>query len=137
MGLDTSHNCWHGAYSAFSRWRHKIARVAGYDVFKVVYEDGYTQDTIMIDWGHITGDNLMGKWEILPKDPLIILFAHSDCEGVIYPDAASLLADRLEELLPLLDGDGGGHIGSYKDKTMAFIDGLRNAAIVGEVVDFH
>lgn len=23
MGLDTSHDCWHGAYSAFTRWRQQ------------------------------------------------------------------------------------------------------------------
>ena len=26
MGLDCSHGCWHGAYSAFMRWRAKLAR---------------------------------------------------------------------------------------------------------------
>ncbi len=29
MGLDTSHGCWHGAYSAFNRWRIEIAKAAG------------------------------------------------------------------------------------------------------------
>src|SRR5437016_2133419 len=29
MGLDTTHDCWHGAYSAFMRWRTKLAEVAG------------------------------------------------------------------------------------------------------------
>jgi hypothetical protein len=29
MGLDTSHGCWHGSYSAFMRWRRKIASLAG------------------------------------------------------------------------------------------------------------
>jgi hypothetical protein len=29
MGLDTTHNCWHGAYSAFMRWRQEIAKAAG------------------------------------------------------------------------------------------------------------
>lgn len=29
MGLDCSHNAWHGAYSAFMRWRIKLAEVAG------------------------------------------------------------------------------------------------------------
>lgn len=29
MGLDVSHGCWHGSYSAFNRWRHGIARAAG------------------------------------------------------------------------------------------------------------
>jgi hypothetical protein len=29
MGLDTSHDCWHGAYSAFMRWRSELCRAAG------------------------------------------------------------------------------------------------------------
>lgn len=29
MGLDTSHDCWHGAYSAFNRWREAVAKAAG------------------------------------------------------------------------------------------------------------
>jgi hypothetical protein len=29
MGLDISHGCWEGAYSAFMRWRQQIAEVAG------------------------------------------------------------------------------------------------------------
>ena len=29
MGLDTSHGCWHGAYSAFTRWRTVLAQAAG------------------------------------------------------------------------------------------------------------
>ncbi len=30
MGLDTSHDCWHGGpYSAFTRWRRELAKVAG------------------------------------------------------------------------------------------------------------
>ena len=27
MGLDTTHGCWHGTYSAFNRWRNKIAEM--------------------------------------------------------------------------------------------------------------
>ncbi len=29
MGLDTSHDCWHGAYSAFMRFRTEVAKAAG------------------------------------------------------------------------------------------------------------
>lgn len=29
MGLDTTHGCWHGAYSAFHRWRVEVAKAAG------------------------------------------------------------------------------------------------------------
>lgn len=32
MGLDTTHDCWHGAYSAFHRFRHGIARAIGLDL---------------------------------------------------------------------------------------------------------
>jgi len=134
MGLDTSHECWHGAYSAFTRWRHQLARVAGYQIAKL--EDQLIE-TVLFDWGHIVNKNYYGEWDAVPSDPLIILIAHSDCEGVIHPQHAALLADRLEELLPLLDGDGGGHIGNYREKTEQFIKGLRAAVALGEDVEFH
>lgn len=137
MGLDISHNCWHGAYSAFSRWRQEIAKIAGYSVWNV--EQKYcTMPTIMLDWGHVTGENLMGEWENTPTDPLIILFAHSDCEGKIDPKDAIPLANRLEELLPKLPREKDlGHIGDWGEKTKLFINGLRIAAAAGEEVDFH
>ena len=139
MGLDTSHDAWHGAYSAFDRWRNKIAEVAGYAVWPVQNEHGILKDTVMIDWGHIIEDNLMGKWEKPPEDPLIILIAHSDCEGEIQTEHCHALADRLVGLLPDLanEQDVGGHIGNYVDKTKTFIEGLRRAANAKETLDFH
>ena len=142
MGLDTSHGCWHGAYSAFTRWRNTLAEVAGYALWRVEYDDRVVRDTIMIDWGRLSRDNpdhLLGEWKTTPDDPLIYLFMHQDCEGVIHPAQAAPLADRLEELLPLIEaeGDGGGHIGNYREKTQLFIDGLRKAVALGEDVDFH
>lgn len=145
MGLDTSHDCWHGAYGAFSRWRHQVAEAAGYAVWPVIHDDarmnngmGYGRDTVMIDWGHITEANLQGEWEQTPADPLLVLIAHSDCDGVIHPAQAGPLADRLTELLSSLpDGSGGGHIGDWREKTQRFIDGLRAAVEAGEDVDFH
>ena len=136
MGLDTSHDCWHGAYSAFGLWRKTIAKAAGYAVWGVKTEYGFDA-TVMIDWGHITPANLMGEWNNTPSDPLIVLIAHSDCEGVIHPTQAILLADRLSDLLPLLpSGEVPGHIGDYKTKTQKFIDGLRLAVEKGEDVRF-
>ncbi len=134
MGLDTSHNAWHGAYSAFSRWRHELAKAADYQVVRI---EGQLHDTTMIDWGHIVDKNYYGEWDEVPSDPLILLIAHSDCEGVIHPQHAAILADRLTELLPKLEGDGGGHIGNYREKTEQFIRGLRDAVAKGEDVDFH
>jgi len=138
MGLDTSYNCWHGAYGAFTRWRHTIAEAAGYRIWPVTYGDGTKMDTIMLEWHRYREHKeLLGEWDETPHDPLIVLFAHSDCEGVIHPAQAIPLADALEAILPKLDGDGGGHIGNYREKTQKFIDGLRLAAAKGEDVDFH
>jgi hypothetical protein len=79
----------------------------------------------------------MGEWDATPADPLMILFAHSDCDGVIHPEQATPLANRLEEMLPLLpDGEGGGHVGNWREKTQKFIDGLRMAGAAGEDVEF-
>ena len=132
MGLDTSHSCWHGAYSAFNRWRNKIAEVAGYEMAEY---DGIPAPKM--DWDNISLENVNGKWSKLPSDPLVILFAHSDCDGYIQWRSTKPLADRLTELLPLLDGDGGGHIGSYRSTTQAFIDGLLLAHSKNERVEFH
>lgn len=141
MGLDTSHGCFHGAYSSFQRWRDKLAETADYTFYP---GDGPAR--FMIDWGNIEttiGRDLFGEWKSIPvrpdgtPDPLIILLAHSDCEGKIQAKFTSALADRLEELVPLLgDEDGGGHVGSYADKTRTFIAGLRLAAENNEDVEF-
>jgi hypothetical protein len=137
MGLDTSHDCWHGAYGAFSRWRNQIAETAGYAVWNVEYEGGYSSPTAQIDWGHITQANLEGHRDETPADPLLVLIAHSDCDGVIHPAQAKPLADRLEGLLAdLPEGEGGGHIGDWREKTQRFINGLRAAAEAGEDVEF-
>ena len=133
MGLNISHGCWSGAYSAFNRWRNKLAEAAGYWVMK--FPSGH--ETATIDWGHVSEANLLGDWDEVPKDPLIILIAHSDCDGIIRSEHAGLLADRIGELLALLpDGDGGGHIGNWRDKTQEFVDGLRFAHQRGEDVVF-
>lgn len=158
MGLDTTHDCWHGAYSAFSRWREQLAVAAGY-TFSIDPGETLTlggsgmkvapanRSIVNIDWGNIEktiGRDLMGVWPRMPvrpdgtPDPLIVLLAHSDCEGEIQADFCAPLADRLTELLPALEGlDGGGHIGSFVEKTQTFIDGLREAAAAGEAVGFH
>jgi hypothetical protein len=136
MGLDTTHDCWHGAYSAFGRWRKELAKVAGYWITKV--QDGiYNDETIIVDWGHLQ-DKLFGDWDKVPDDPLLVLIAHSDCEGVIHPREAKALAGRIEQLLPLLPkGDGGGHIYDWQVVTQKFIAGLREASNNNEDVEFH
>jgi len=114
MGLDTSHGCWSGGYSAFMRWREKLAEVAGFPPLRSM--DGFSDD----------GKGL--SWAPYKSDALSVLLNHSDADGFIPAKECARLADRLEELLPLLQGEGGGHIGDWREKTQTFIDGLRLAA---------
>ncbi len=77
MGLDTTHDCWHGSYGSFSRFRDALATAAGYDT------DGWP------DWP--------------AEDPLILLIHHSDCDGFIHTLLCRPLAARIDELIPHLD----------------------------------
>jgi hypothetical protein len=137
MGLDTSHDAWHGAYGAFTRWRNKLAEVAGYTITKG--DDGY--ESADIDWDVYPIQRYDGDWDdawVKPADPLIYLIVHSDCDGVIHPREAALLADRLEELVPLLpDGEAPGHVRHWRNTTTQFMAGLRAAVAAGEDVEFR
>lgn len=154
MGLDVSHEAWHGAYSAFTRWREALATAAGYEIGflatgELFVDEGYgprppigkwvpLRETILIDWGHIERKNYDGDWDVMPSDPLILLIAHSDCDGYIEPWHAGVLANRLEELIPLIPEhqDMGGHVGNVRDKTRTFVDGARAAAKASERLEF-
>jgi hypothetical protein len=149
MGLDISHDAWSGAYSAFSRWRDKLAEVVAIPLplMQGHYGHLFPLDNIANDptvpvWSK---DALMGyhnllpiSWDILKPDVLHILLHHSDCDGTIEAEHLIPLADRLAEILPLLpDGDGGGHIGNWRAKTQQFIDGCRLAASLNEPLIFE
>lgn len=147
MGLDTSHGAWHGAYSAFMRWRQEVARIA--DIPLELMEGFFGPQTNQMQLAGYAGKNaeplieMIGRncpiaWESLRPDPLHVLLSHSDCDGEIAPEDCAKIADRLEELLPQFpEGDGGGHIGNWRDKTVTFIEGCRAAAAAGEPLDFH
>lgn len=143
MGLDTTHEAWHGAYSAFARWRTTIADVGGFpdlDLMAGYYTPGgrFTGEPTTFD----TPPGLNGlpiPWTAFMDNPLTPLLMHSDCDGWIEVKDLLPLAARLEELLPLLEleGSGGGHIGSYREKTRQFIDGCRKATKANERLEFH
>jgi hypothetical protein len=129
MGLDTTHDCWHGAYSSFTRWRTAVSLAAGYYV-----QDDAGYPSVVIDWDAFEAKNYQGEWDQLPEDPLLILIVHSDCDGHITPEAAPWLADRLEQILPRVADSGDGR--SLRSDTERFIKGLRDAAAAGEKVEF-
>lgn len=115
MGLDTSYDCWHGPYSSFGRFREEIAKAAG------------------IDLNAMTGfkrDNTPGiKWETLQPDAIHVLLNHSDCDGQIDWQDTKPLADRLYELIPLIDVQ-------WKPKAQQFVDGLLDAYAAHDCVEF-
>lgn len=158
MGLDCSHNAWHGAYSAFMRWRRKLAEVAGLppldlmDGFYCSLDDGMglptlyhginTQEPAYGDGQTRFMDDLDSRlpimWECLKPSPLHELLNHSDCEGEIAADRCAAIADELEKLIPLLpEGEAGGHIGNWRAKTAQFVAGLRSAAAEGAPLLFR
>lgn len=143
MGLDISHDTWHGAYSAFMRWREKIAEVAGLPPLELMegfyYEGADSMGNMfsLLDYRYPKGDELdMSavrrmraklpiKWDCLTPSPLHELLFHSDCEGYINWSKCKGIADELEKLLDKLpDEDAGGHIGNWRAKTQTFIEGL-------------
>jgi hypothetical protein len=142
MGLWVSHDCWIGAYSAFTRWRNELARAAGYEIRDPTDEEkaeGFYSPSVDLHWEAFKPENYQGEWDTVPgDDPLLYLIVHSDCDGVIHPEQAVHIARRLESLLPLLDDkEAIGHIRpSMRVKTQAFIDGLKAAVKAGEDVEF-
>jgi len=119
MGLDTSHDCWHGSYGSFNTWRTKVCEVAGY---------GNLRDR------HGFGGDL--EWP--EEDALTILLYHSDCDGEIDWMDCKLIADRLESLLPAMSvADSNNDYARYACRTRQFISGLKAAYKAKEDVEFH
>ena len=142
MGLNISHNTFDGAYSAFMRYRQKLAEVMGLpplDLMEGFYSTDRNNPLVLLNYRYPNGDELdMSrlrrifkqmpiKWECLKPNPLHELLYHSDCDGYINWKSCSKMADELEKLLPMLDEDGGGHLGNLKETTEKFIKGLRLA----------
>lgn len=154
MGLDTSHDCWHGAYSAFNRWRIEVCRAAGLPPLELMEGFFYLEKAVLGNpfWRSYEEDKKGGyvheasvwqrlpiRWDCLRPSPLHILLHHSDCEGELLWKDCGPIADELEKLLPTLSKlkDDVGHIGNWQQKTKTFIAGLRRAAKAKENVEFH
>jgi hypothetical protein len=138
MGLDTTHDAWHGPYGAFSRWRSELVRAAGYQVVPTTTADGWPTDDYpdLPGWDDdLTLAEVSGTWKRKMPDPLIYLIWHSDCDGRLLAAQMRPLADRLEELLPKLD-DESGYL-SMRKRTQQFIDGLRLAISEKKPLGFH
>lgn len=110
MGLDTTHDAYHGGYAGYSIMREALGRAAGWTMDP-------DKHMVAVDWGKDSPDTIgdeQPEWararfgdidrDEWPWDPIIFLWAHEDCEGVIPPAMAGAIAARIEELLPKVDG---------------------------------
>lgn len=117
MGLDTTHDCWHGSYGSFNRFRTALAAAAGLPALGTMA--GFTQK------------GQPGRsWAEFEHDALVVLLNHEDCDGEIACQDCERLADRLDELLPLLPSE-------WRRATCEFSVGLRAAVAAGEDVKFQ
>lgn len=138
MGLDTSHDCWHGSYGRFNSWRLAIAEALGWQIDEVEYgRRRYTIPPDLLPDGFVAGrlgffDEHMvtGEWgDITPEHPIIVLMGHSDCDGRIPARLTGPLAMALREIKDELPEE-------WHEMTQQFINGLARAADYGEDVSF-
>lgn len=140
MGLDTTHEAFHGAYSAFNNLRRFLLRSIGgsfppHDNKELL--DGY--------WYWHKEDESKTKFSSETHKGLLEFFAHSDCDGDISPEMCKVVADELEEILSYVEKladteDCFGHLlrnGGYLQVTKDFIAGCRLAHSLNEPLEFR
>lgn len=113
MGLDTSHNAWHGPYSSFNSWREEIAKL-----FNISLRDMYG----------FGGDI---QWEAIEENDIHLLLNHSDCDGELSWEECKLIADALTSILDKIEDKW------VKSKAETFIKGCLLAYSKQENIDFH
>lgn len=157
MGLDVSHDCWEGAYSAFNTFRKRIAELDDRqddlaqwgnknDSCFLVKEEAAGKALIRLeenDDGEHTGKNLtIFDIEDLKSDPVSFLLWHSDCSGIIPFGLCKPLASELLAIAESVDVDEmcGGHIeanSGLKAVIDKFANGLMLAHENKENVEFY
>lgn len=117
MGLDTSHNCWHGPYSAFNRFRYSLGYQIGINLDDY---DGYGGEKDLASIQH----------DLQP------LFDHSDCDGYIEVEDSKRIVKGLNDVLDKFD-DSLQMDFDFKDNIIQFRDGCLDAISNDETIYFH
>lgn len=120
MGLDTTHDCWHGSYGSFKAFRDAVADAA-MEVYG--YKPDYEEHPSRAFYGWWDEDHPY-------SNVLDVFFVHSDCEGFIFPYDAQDLFPALTRLLAVMDEGWMRHLAQ-------FIVGLKQAVDAWEIVEFH
>jgi hypothetical protein len=140
MGLDISHNAFHGSYSAFNRLRQAICYVIGgsypphMESNYLLWSSDNPPDKNTWYWGQGYSE------ETHPG--LFLFLCHSDCDGEISPEDCLKVVKDLEPIIPRLEelGLDWGNIqknGGFAGTCRKFIDGCKLAAQSKEPLYFY
>ncbi len=120
MGLAISHGAFHGAYSAFNRFRKDVAASFGGSYPRHDVRDKSLNDDRWYWNIDIHADN---GYSNATHPGLAVFFNHSDCE--------------MESLLPKLDALPVCLFDGIGDTARTFIAGCRLAASLNEPLEFY
>lgn len=119
MGLDTSHNCWHGPYSSFNGFRYSLGRQIGINLDEYIGYGGKGTKNI---------ENI--------EHELMLLFNHSDCEGELTVEESKQIVIGLNKVLENFNENLELSY-NFKNKIIQFRDGCLDAISKNEIIDFH
>lgn len=118
MGLDTTHNCWHGPYSSFNRFRYSLGHQIGIDLDQYI---GYG------DIGTISINTI--------DHDLFPLFNHSDCDGELTVEESKQIVKGLNSVLENFNEEIQADL-NFKQKIIQFREGCLDAISRNEVIEF-
>ena len=150
MGLDTTHDAFRGAYSAFNSLRQFVCEAMGggssFPPHWIRKPDGTIGDKFPAPRKEGLNDEFWYAGDGYSREThpgLYEFLSHSDCDGEISAEMCKCVADDLEALLPKaeeLNWTSCGHIGGrggYVEVLRKFIAGCRAAHAAGESLRFH
>jgi len=118
MGLDTTHEAWHGPYSSFNQFRYWLANLIGISLNDYIgYNENGTKDLTSIN------------------HPLMPLFNHSDCDGKLTSDECKQIAEGIDSALKNTEPDEQPY--SHYQEAITFRDGCLLAYSKNEEIEFH
>jgi len=142
MGLDCSHDAFHGAYSAFNRLRQAVCAAIG-GSFPPHWQDPSNPTSAEVNSDKSPHHFYLPDGFEKEKHPGLVEFLmHSDCDGEIEPRMCERVADELEDIIPDVIALGwavSGHLSllGWEGTLRAFIAGCRLAAALNEPLRFR
>jgi len=119
MGLDTTHDCWHGSYSSFATFRKRLAKSIGED-YENLLELG----------GSKTPEEV--------NHPITPLLFHSDCDGDLSVEECESIVKGIDMILENLEPQEDDEYGyGFRGRLIQFKIGCEEAIDLGEEVGFH